>query len=64
MIIRKSGVHTDIFSILGLIGGLALFLYGMELMDDTLKKPRGWRCMRSIKKSIILPDFERVTNYV
>ena len=31
----------DIFSILGLIGGLALFLYGMELMGDSLKKLAG-----------------------
>ena len=28
----------DIFSLLTLIGGLALFLYGMELMGDGLKK--------------------------
>lgn len=27
----------DIFSLLTLIGGLALFLYGMELMGDGLK---------------------------
>ena len=31
----------DIFSILALIGGLALFLYGMELMGDGLKKLAG-----------------------
>ncbi len=31
----------DIFSILGLIGGLVLFLYGMELMGDSLKKLAG-----------------------
>lgn len=31
----------DIFSILGLVGGLALFLYGMELMGDSLKKLAG-----------------------
>lgn len=31
----------DIFSILTLIGGLALFLYGMELMGDGLKKLAG-----------------------
>ena len=28
----------DIFSILALIGGLALFLYGMDEMGDGLKK--------------------------
>lgn len=31
----------DIFSILSLIGGLAMFLYGMELMGDSLKKLAG-----------------------
>ncbi len=31
----------DIFSILTLIGGLALFLYGMDLMGDSLKKLAG-----------------------
>ena len=29
------------FSILSLIGGLALFLYGMDLMGDGLKKLHG-----------------------
>ncbi len=31
----------DLFSILALIGGLALFLYGMEVMGDALKKLAG-----------------------
>ena len=31
----------DIFSVLSLIGGLALFLYGMDLMGDGLKKLAG-----------------------
>ena len=31
----------NIFSILSLIGGLALFLYGMDLMGDSLKKLAG-----------------------
>jgi len=31
----------DIFSILALVGGLALFLYGMDLMGDSLKKLAG-----------------------
>ncbi len=31
----------DIFNILSLIGGLALFLYGMDLMGDSLKKLAG-----------------------
>lgn len=33
----------DIFSVLTLLGGLALFLYGMELMGDGLKKLAGSR---------------------
>ena len=36
-----------IFEILGLIGGLALFLYGMDLMGDSLKKLAGGK-MESI----------------
>ena len=31
----------DIFSVLGLIGGLAMFLFGMDLMGDSLKKLAG-----------------------
>lgn len=31
----------DIFSVLGLIGGLVLFLYGMDVMGDSLKKLAG-----------------------
>ncbi len=31
----------DIFGVLGLIGGLVLFLYGMDLMGDSLKKLAG-----------------------
>ena len=31
----------NIFNILSLIGGLVLFLYGMELMGDSLKKLAG-----------------------
>ena len=37
----------DIFAILGLIGGLAMFLYGMDLMGDSLKKLAGGK-MESI----------------
>ena len=31
----------DIFTVLALIGGLVLFLYGMDLMGDSLKKLAG-----------------------
>ncbi len=35
------GALVDIFSILTLIGGLAIFLYGMDMMGDSLKKLAG-----------------------
>ncbi len=40
---HKKGVnrHMDIFAILNLIGGLVMFLFGMELMGDSLKKLAG-----------------------
>ncbi len=41
----------DIFSILTLIGGLALFLYGMDLMGDGLKKLSGGK-LESILASL------------
>ena len=31
----------DFFSVLSLIGGLALFLYGMDMMGESLKKLSG-----------------------
>ena len=31
----------DIFSVLSLVGGLALFLFGMEMMGDGLKRLAG-----------------------
>ncbi len=41
----------DIFMILALIGGLALFLYGMDLMGDSLKKLAGGK-LESILASL------------
>ena len=41
----------DIFSILSLIGGLVLFLYGMDLMGDSLKKLAGGK-LESILASL------------
>lgn len=37
----EKGDEMDIFTILSLIGGLVLFLYGMDLMGDSLKKLAG-----------------------
>lgn len=33
----------DIFNVLTLIGGLALFLFGMKVMGDALEKKAGGR---------------------
>ena len=40
----------DIFMILGLVGGLALFLYGMDLMGDSLKKLAGGKLESILSK--------------
>ena len=40
----------DIFSILSLVGGLALFLYGMDLMGDGLKKLAGGKLESTLAK--------------
>ncbi len=40
----------DIFSVLSLIGGLALFLYGMDLMGDSLKKLAGGKLESTLAK--------------
>ena len=40
----------DIFAILSLIGGLALFLYGMNVMGDGLTKVSGGKLEKSLEK--------------
>lgn len=40
----------DIFSILTLIGGLALFLYGMDLLGESLKKLSGGKLEQILEK--------------
>lgn len=40
----------DIFGILSMVGGLALFLYGMETMGDGLEKLSGGRLERLLEK--------------
>ena len=37
----RRNLFMDIFAILSLIGGLALFLYGMNVMGDGLTKVSG-----------------------
>ena len=52
----------DIFDVLTMIGGLALFLYGMEVLGDGLKKASGGKLeiilekLTSNKLSAILPQ--------
>lgn len=50
-------VQMDIFSILSLIGGLVLFLYGMDLMGDSLKKLAGGK-LESILASLTSTKFK------
>ena len=39
---RCGGIREmDIFSVLTMVGGLALFLYGMDVLGDGLKKVSG-----------------------
>ena len=40
----------DIFGVLSMIGGLALFLYGMDTMGDGLEKLSGGRLERLLEK--------------
>ena len=58
----------DFFSILTLLGGLAMFLYGMQVMGDGLEKlsgesffkqitgSSGWRCRDSSYSIVISND--------
>lgn len=45
-----SGVFMNIFSIITLLGGLAMFLYGMEVMSDGLKNASGTALKRVLEK--------------
>lgn len=38
MILRIHGGLMNFFDVLSLLGGLAMFLYGMRLMGDSLKE--------------------------
>ena len=44
------GDYMDIFGILSLIGGLALFLYGMNVMGGGLEKVSGGRLEQILEK--------------
>ena len=40
----------SIYSVLSMVGGLALFLYGMHMMGDQLEKISGGRLERILEK--------------
>ena len=45
----------DIFSVLNLVGGLALFLYGMNLLGDSLEKHSGGKLESILEKLTAKP---------
>lgn len=45
----------DIFSVLNLVGGLALFLYGMNLLGDSLEKLSGGKLESILEKLTAKP---------
>ena len=45
----------DIFGILSLIGGLAFFLYGIQLMGSSIEKVSGGRLERLLEKPASSP---------
>ena len=47
---QAGGNNMDLFSLLTLIGGLALFLYGMSVMGDGLSKVSGGRLEKILEK--------------
>ena len=46
----------DIFSVLTMVGGLALFLYGMQVMGDGLAKVSGGKLERILENSVVIGD--------
>ena len=46
----RRNLFMDIFAILSLIGGLALFLYGMNVMGDGLTKVSGGKLEKILEK--------------
>ena len=47
----------DIFGILTMIGGLALFLYGMDIMGEGLSKASGGKLERILELSLFISAF-------
>ena len=42
----------DIFNVLSLLGGLAMFLYGMNVMGDGLAKTAGGKLEKILEKPL------------
>ena len=53
MIVRSG--NMDIFNVLSLLGGLAMFLYGMNVMGDSLAKTAGSKLERILEKLTSTP---------
>lgn len=50
----------SITNLMGLLGGLALFLYGMQMMSTGLESAAGNKMKRILEK---LTDFERIGDH-
>ena len=50
MLARMREVVMDFFDLLTMLGGLALFLYGMHLLGEGLSKASGGRMERILEK--------------
>ena len=48
--IRKESEHMNVFNIISLLGGLAMFLYGMRLMGNSLKEGSSGTLKRALEK--------------
>ena len=54
-IYNKETKNMDIFNVLSLLGGLAMFLYGMNVMGDGLAKTAGGKLEKILEKLTSTP---------
>ena len=50
MLCKMRGLEYGLFDLLKMVGGLALFLYGMNLLGDGLSQASGGRLERILEK--------------
>ena len=50
MLVKMRGLEYELFDLLKMVGGLALFLYGMNLLGDGLSRASGGRLERILEK--------------